>query len=113
MEGVRQQGGMFVEAVRVTRMPMLVTDAKLPGNPIIFANRAFIELSGYSHNELLGQDPHFMNGRKGLIQVQSVGIQRRSVRVVTRPLNSFSIARTARPSGRCCSRAHLTTAKGE
>jgi hypothetical protein len=36
MEGVRQQGGMFVEAVRVTRMPMLVTDAKLPGNPIIF-----------------------------------------------------------------------------
>ncbi len=58
MEGVRQQGGMFVEAVRVTRMPMLVTDAKLPGNPIIFANRAFIDLSGYSHNELLGQDPH-------------------------------------------------------
>src|SRR5215208_6626580 len=62
MEGVRQQGGMFVEAVRVTRMPMLVTDAKLPGNPIIFANRAFIDLSGYSQDELLGQDPHFMNG---------------------------------------------------
>ena len=35
MEAVRQQGGMFVEAVRVTRMPMLVTDATLPGNPII------------------------------------------------------------------------------
>ena len=31
MEAVRQQGGMFVEAVRVTRMPMLVTDATLPG----------------------------------------------------------------------------------
>lgn len=27
MEGVRLQGGMFVEAVRVTRMPMMVTDA--------------------------------------------------------------------------------------
>ena len=62
MEAVRQQGGMFVEAVRVTRMPMLVTDATLPGNPIIFANRAFIELSGYAEEELLGQDPHFMNG---------------------------------------------------
>jgi PAS domain S-box-containing protein len=62
MEAVRQQGGMFVEAVRVTRMPMLVTDATLPGNPIIFANRAFIELSGYTEDELLGQDPHFMNG---------------------------------------------------
>jgi PAS domain S-box-containing protein len=62
MEAVRQQGGMFVEAVRVTRMPMIVTDATLPGNPIIFANRAFIKLSGYTEDELLGQDPHFMNG---------------------------------------------------
>jgi PAS domain S-box-containing protein len=43
-------------------MPMIVTDAALPGNPVIFANAAFIELSGYSHEELTGQDPHFMNG---------------------------------------------------
>ena len=62
MDAVRQQGGMFVEAVRRTRMPMIVTDATLPGNPIIFANRAFTELSGYADKELLGQDPHFMNG---------------------------------------------------
>ena len=62
IEGVRQQGGFFVEAVRVTRMPMMVTDALLPGNPILFANAAFVELSGYSVEELTGQDPHFMNG---------------------------------------------------
>ena len=36
------------EAVRVTRMPMLVTDATLPGNPITFANQAFMDLSGYT-----------------------------------------------------------------
>ncbi|GAC1335257.1 MAG: hypothetical protein NVSMB26_19410 [Beijerinckiaceae bacterium] len=64
IEAVRQQGGMFVEAVRVTRMPMLVTDATLPGNPITFANNAFIALSGYTLDELLGQDPHFMNGEE-------------------------------------------------
>jgi PAS domain S-box-containing protein len=64
IEGVRQQGGVFVEAVRVTRMPMMVTDATLPGNPIVFANKAFLELSGYTIDELLGQDPHFMNGEK-------------------------------------------------
>src|SRR3954471_4797320 len=64
IENVREQGGVFVEAVRLTRMPMLVTDATLPGNPIIFANRAFIELSGYTEDELLGQDPHFMNGEQ-------------------------------------------------
>jgi PAS domain S-box-containing protein len=43
-------------------MPMLVTDATLPGNPIVVANQSFVDLSGYSMDELLGQDPHFMNG---------------------------------------------------
>lgn len=62
IDNVREQGGFFVEAVRLTRMPMIVTDATLPGNPIIFANEAFIRLSGYALEELTGQDPHFMNG---------------------------------------------------
>ncbi|ABY30293.1 histidine kinase dimerization/phosphoacceptor domain -containing protein [Methylorubrum extorquens] len=62
IEAIRQHGGIFVDAVRLTRMPMIVTDATLPGNPIIFANQAFAELSGYSLEDLLGQDPHFMNG---------------------------------------------------
>jgi PAS domain S-box-containing protein len=62
IDNVREQGGMFVEAVRITRMPMIVTDATLRGNPIIFANDAFITLSGYDPAELMGQDPHFMNG---------------------------------------------------
>ena len=62
LDAVLKRGGTFVEAVRITRMPMLVTDAKLPGNPVIFANRAFMQLSGYTEDELLGQDPHFMNG---------------------------------------------------
>jgi hypothetical protein len=43
-------------------MPMLVTDATLPANPVVFANHAFMELSGYTMDELVGQDPHFMNG---------------------------------------------------
>src|SRR5215210_1778537 len=64
IEAVRQQGGFFVEAVRVTRMPMLVTDTMLPGNPILFANDAFIGPSGYTIDELVGQDPHFMNGER-------------------------------------------------
>ena len=43
-------------------MPMIVTDATLPGNPIVFVNQSFINLCGYTMDELLGQDPHFMNG---------------------------------------------------
>ncbi len=62
IEGLSDGGGIFVRAVALTRMPMLVTDPRLPGNPIVFANNAFAELSGYTLTELAGQDPHFLNG---------------------------------------------------
>ncbi len=55
VEAIREHGGIFVDAVRLTRMPMMVTDAALPGNPIIFANQAMVELSGY--------DPENCSGR--------------------------------------------------
>ena len=59
IEALRQQGGIFVDAVRVTRMPMLVTDATLPCNPIVFANRAFIELSGLPDRRIAWARPPF------------------------------------------------------
>lgn len=62
IETLRQDGGVFVEAVARTRMPMALTDARLPGNPIVFVNQAFLHHSGYSMREVLGQHPHFMNG---------------------------------------------------
>lgn len=62
IERLRKRGGVFVEAVRATRMPMALTDPNLPGNPIVFANEAFLKLSGYRMEEVLGQQPHFMNG---------------------------------------------------
>jgi PAS domain S-box-containing protein len=62
IEGIRLKGGVFVDAVRLTRMPMMVTDPTLPGNPIVFANNAFVKLSGYALDEIFGQDPHFLNG---------------------------------------------------
>jgi PAS domain S-box-containing protein len=83
IEAVWQQGGMFVEAVRRTRMPMLVADATLPGNPIVFANQSFVDLSGYSMDELLGQDPHFMNGEgtdpEAIRRYQAAMMERREV----------------------------------
>ena len=62
IEEVRLRGGVFVEAVRATRMAMAMTDPNLPGNPIIFANQAFLDLTGYGLDEVLGQQPFFMNG---------------------------------------------------
>ena len=62
IEMLRRRGGLFVEAVARTRMPMAVADTLQSGNPIVFANDAFLRLSGYSIEEVLGRDPHFLNG---------------------------------------------------
>lgn len=62
IEALRLEGGVFVGAVRATRMAMAMTDPSLPGNPIVFANQSFLDLSGYELDEVLGQQPYFMNG---------------------------------------------------
>jgi PAS domain S-box-containing protein len=53
---------IFFAAIETTRMPMLLTDARKPDNPIVFANRAFISMSGYSPEEILGHNCRFLQG---------------------------------------------------
>lgn len=60
VESHRKDLGPFVVAAETTRMPMVFTDAKAPGNPIIFSNDSFLKLSGYEREEVLGQDFNFM-----------------------------------------------------
>jgi PAS domain S-box-containing protein len=49
-------------AVERTRMPMVVTDPRQPDNPIVLANQAFLDLSGYSADEVIGRNCRFMQG---------------------------------------------------
>ncbi len=49
-------------AVERTRMPMVVTDPRLPDNPIVLANQAFLDLSGYEASEVLGRNCRFLQG---------------------------------------------------
>jgi PAS domain S-box-containing protein len=51
--------GPFVVATETTRMAMVFTDAKISGNPIIFANDSFLELTGYEREEVLSQSFNF------------------------------------------------------
>ena len=53
---------IFFAAIETTRMPMLVTDPRQPDNPIVFANRAFMSMSGYSAQEVLGRNCRFLQG---------------------------------------------------
>ena len=52
----------FVAAVRATRMPMIISNPRLPDNPVVFANDAFCRLSGYAREEILGRNCRFLQG---------------------------------------------------
>jgi PAS domain S-box-containing protein len=55
VESFRHNLGPFVVAAEKTRMPMIFTDAGEPDHPIIFANRAFLSLTGYDREEVLAK----------------------------------------------------------
>jgi PAS domain S-box-containing protein len=52
----------FAAAIRGTRMPIVITDARQPDNPIIFANDAFLRLTGYAREEVIGRNCRFLQG---------------------------------------------------
>ena len=63
VEGFRKDLGPFVVAAETTRMPMVFTDAKEDGKPIIFANDSFLALTGCTREEVLGQSFNFLMAR--------------------------------------------------
>jgi PAS domain S-box-containing protein len=75
VEGFRKDLGPFVVAAETTRMAMVFTDAKEQAHPIIFANDAFLSLTGYDREEVLGHSFNFLMARgadpKALAQVEA------------------------------------------
>ena len=57
------QGDPFAAAVRATRMAMIITDPRRADNPIVFANAAFVALTGYSREEIVGHNCRFLQGK--------------------------------------------------
>ena len=54
VDAFRKDLGPFVVAAEKTRMPMVFTNEE-PGHPIIFANDAFLALTGYGREEVLAK----------------------------------------------------------
>jgi len=52
----------FAAAIRGTRMSIVVTDARQQDEPIVFANDAFLKLTGYVRDEVLGRNCRFLQG---------------------------------------------------
>ena len=60
--GLNERGNVFFAAIEMTRMPMILTDPNLPDNPIVFANKAFLDLTLYEESEVLGRNCRFLQG---------------------------------------------------
>ena len=56
------RGDPFGAAVRSNRMPMIITNAEVRDNRIIFANDAFQQLNGYDRPELMGRNCRLLQG---------------------------------------------------
>ncbi len=61
-EGLEDRGNIFFAAVEMTRMPMLVTDPRQPDNPIVFVNRAFLDLTLYDEKDVIGRNCRVLQG---------------------------------------------------
>lgn len=44
------------------RVPLCLTDPKAPDNPIVYVNKAFLDLTGYAPDEVLGRNCRFLQG---------------------------------------------------
>jgi PAS domain S-box-containing protein len=60
--GLDDRSNVFFAAIEMTRMPMILTDPHLPDNPIVFANKAFLDLTLYEEAEVLGRNCRFLQG---------------------------------------------------
>ncbi|MFC5479585.1 histidine kinase famiy protein [Massilia suwonensis] len=62
--GLDERGNVFFAAIEMTRMPMVLTDPNQPDNPVVFVNRAFLDLTQYREDEVLGRNCRFLQGEQ-------------------------------------------------
>ncbi|MHC2086156.1 ATP-binding protein [Methylobacterium sp. CM6244] len=60
--GLEDRGDVFFAAIEMTRMPMILADPRQEDVPIVFANNAFLDLTGYEEGEVLGRNCRFLQG---------------------------------------------------
>lgn len=59
---IKDRRELALVAVERTRMPMVVTDPTQPDGPIVLANQAFFDLTGYTADEVIGRNCRFLQG---------------------------------------------------
>ena len=55
---------LFAAAMDAAVNGIVITDNRQPDNPIIYCNKAFQELTGYAHREIIGRNCRFLQGEQ-------------------------------------------------
>lgn len=75
----------LMNAIQAAQRSFCITDPSMPDNPIVFASQGFLEMSGYSLDEVLGRNCRFLQGprtdqsqveilRNGIMNGQDVSV---------------------------------------
>ena len=59
-QGLADRADLALISVERTRMPMVIADARRPDYPIVLANQAFLDLTGYAADEIVGRNCRFL-----------------------------------------------------
>lgn len=62
LEDSASKGDPVAAAIIATRMSMVITDPRQDDNPIVFVNDAFLMLTRYSRDEIIGRNCRFLQG---------------------------------------------------
>ena len=67
----RNQTGILRRSVQYTPIATIITDYRLQDNPIVEANDAFVDLTGYPRDEIIGRNCRFLAGHGTEAEAQS------------------------------------------
>jgi PAS domain S-box-containing protein len=62
MQGLADREQLALVAMASTRMPMVICDAQADDTPVVLANQAFLDLTGYAAEEVVGRNCRFLQG---------------------------------------------------
>ncbi|MDI6024694.1 PAS domain-containing protein [Corticibacterium sp. UT-5YL-CI-8] len=84
-QGMVDRKELAAFAFQRTRMPMVVSDAQQPDFPIVLANDAFLDLTGYTAEELLGRNCRLLQGEAtsdaAVAQIRAAIAQQREITI--------------------------------
>lgn len=61
-QALEQRNALLAAAIESSPAGIVIADATVPGNPIIFVNKSFTTITGYSADEVLGKSCKFLQG---------------------------------------------------